>query len=84
MERDKEMILTLWSDRFLSELELTTVANDDRDPRTIFLVRRNVHNFRDDVFIPTDHPTEHHVFPCEKRRSINQAGGDSRYSTVRV
>ena len=73
--QDKEMILTLlrlWSDGFPSKLELTTVADDDRGPRSVFLVCRNVHNLRDDVFISTDHPTEHHVFPCEKRRGVNQ------------
>ena len=59
------MTLTLvlsWGNRFLSKLELATVADDDRDSRAIFLIRRNVHYFRNDVFIPTDHPTKHHVF----------------------
>ena len=58
----------MWINGFLSKLEFATVANDDRDLRSVFLVCRDVDDFRDDVFIPTDHPTEHHVFACGRRK----------------
>ena len=54
------MMLTLLG--FLSKLKLATVADDDRNPRAVFLVCRNVHDLRDDVFVAADHPAEHHVF----------------------
>ena len=70
-----EMMLTLLGSSgngFHSKLELTTVADDDRSPRAVFFVCRNIHDFRDDVFVSTDHSTEHHVFPClvESRRPV--------------
>lgn len=55
-------LLGLSSNRFLPKLKLPTVADDDRNLRAVFFVRRNIHYFRDDVVVPTDHPTEHHVF----------------------
>lgn len=55
-------LLRLLSSRFLSKLKLATVGDDDRNPRAVFLVRRNIHDFRDDVFVSADHPAEHHVF----------------------
>lgn len=66
-ERKTLTLLWLWSSGLLPELELATVANDDGDLRPIFLVCRDAYNFRNDVFIPTDHPTEYHVFPCGRR-----------------
>lgn len=55
-------LLGLSSNGFLPKLELAAVGDDDRDPRSVFVVRRNVHDFGNDVFIPADHPTEYHVF----------------------
>ena len=62
----------------LSELELAAVADDNRNSRAIFFVCRNVHDFRDDVFVSADHPAEHHVFACmvevEDHRSTSNSG----------
>jgi len=55
-------LLGLLSSRFLSKLKLTTVGDNDRNPRAVFLVRRNIHDLRDDVLVSADHPAEHHVF----------------------
>ena len=55
-------LLELLSNGFLSKLELATVANDDRNLRAVFFVCRYVYDFRDDVFVSTDHPAEHHMF----------------------
>jgi len=60
--------LGLSNSRLLSKLELATVADDDRNLRTVFFVCRNIHDFWDDVFVPTDHPTEHHVFAWRRVR----------------
>ena len=71
-------LLWLWCNGFLPKLQLPTITDNDRDLRAVFLVRRNVHNFRDDVFIPTDHPTKHNVFACWKDQSVIRTNG--RYS----
>jgi hypothetical protein len=55
-------LLWLWGNGFPSKLKLAAVADDDRDPRAIFVVCRNVYYFRYDIFIPTNHPTKHHMF----------------------
>jgi hypothetical protein len=60
----KEIMLTLSSDGLLSELKLATVADDDWNPRAVFLVCRNIHDLRDDVFVSADYPAEYHVFAC--------------------
>jgi hypothetical protein len=57
-----------WINGSLSKLEFATVANDDGDLRSVFLVCGDVDDFRDDVFVPTDHPTEHHVFAWGRRK----------------
>ena len=74
--RVKGKVLTLSSNRFLSKLELATVADDDRNLRAVFFVCRDVHDFRDDVFVSTDHPTKHHMFAwCKKKdQSVSPVG----------
>lgn len=64
MEEIMLTLLRLSSNRFRSELKLATVTDDDWNPRAVFLVRRNVHDLRDDVFVSADYPAEHHVFAC--------------------
>ena len=57
------MMLTLVSSNgFPSKLELAAVADHDGSPRSVFFVCRNSNDPRDDVFVTTDHPAEHHVF----------------------
>lgn len=55
-------MLTLLGLSSNAKLELATVADDDRGPGSVFLVRRNIDDFGDDIFISADHPAEHHVF----------------------
>lgn len=59
------MMLTLvglLGDGFPSKFELAAVADDDGGPRPVLFVCRNINDPRDDVFVTTDHPAEHHVF----------------------
>ena len=74
-------ILTLSSNGFLSKLELAAVADNDRDLRAVFFVRRYIHDFRDDVFISTDHPTKHHMFAWWKGRTNQRS---RRIKDVRI
>ena len=66
----------LLSNRFLSELELAAVADDDRNLRAVFLIRWYIHDLRDDIFVSTDHPTEHHMFAW---RMGDQSGNSNRH-----
>ena len=68
-------LLGLLSNRFLSKFELATVANDDRNLRAVFLIRRYVYDLRDDIFVSTDHPTEHHMFAW---RMEDQSGNSNK------
>ena len=74
-------MLTLSRNRFLSKLKLATVADDDRNLRAVFFVCRDVHDFRDDVFVSTDHPTKHHMFAWWKRGTNQQPRwvGEARF-----
>lgn len=69
-------LLRLLSNRFLSELELAAVADDDWNLRAVFLVCRYIHDLRDDIFVSADHPTEHHMFAW---RMEDQSGNSNRY-----
>jgi hypothetical protein len=89
-EQNKEIILTLlWlgSNRFLSKLKFPTVAHDDWDFWAVLLVCWNVYDFWDDVVIPADHATEHHVFACVKKGSVygmnQRVGGAEFWRTAR-
>jgi len=64
----------LSSNRILSKLELAAVANDDWNLRAVFFVCFHIHDFRDDVFVSADHPTEHHMFALWEGSASNPDG----------
>jgi hypothetical protein len=74
-------LVGLSSNGFPSKFELAAVADDDGSPRTVFFVRRNISDPRDDVFVTTDHPAEHHVFAVQVGA---RPQGDEKLRAVRV